>query len=198
MENKMQKLNGKDFINIGIFAAIYMVIVIAIACTVGLIPIGFVLLPIILPILGGIPMILYFTKIKKFGMILIFEVLFGLVMILTGMGYDLLIWGIAVGVIDEVFFKAAKYSSGKMAILCYGILSTCICGNYIHWISASEDWLAQTAVTYGDTYVNTVHGILNTGWGFPVMVVGSFISGIIGGLIGKSVMKKHFEKSGLV
>ena len=30
-------LNGKDFINIGIFTAIYMVIVIAIACTVGLI-----------------------------------------------------------------------------------------------------------------------------------------------------------------
>ena len=46
-------LNGKDFINIGIFTAIYMVIVIAIACTVGLIPIGFILLPVILPIIGG-------------------------------------------------------------------------------------------------------------------------------------------------
>lgn len=85
-------LNGKDFINIGIFTAIYMVIVIAIACTVGLIPIGFILLPIILPIIGGIPMMLYFTKIKKPGMLLIFEILFGIVMILTGMGVDLLIW----------------------------------------------------------------------------------------------------------
>lgn len=45
-------LNGKDFINIGIFTAIYMVIVIAIACTVGLIPVGFILLPVILPIIG--------------------------------------------------------------------------------------------------------------------------------------------------
>ena len=85
-----------------------------------------------------------------------------------------------------------------MAIICYGILSTCICGNYIHWISASENWLSQTAVTYGDTYVNTIHGALTTGWVFPAMVIGGFISGIIGGLIGKSVMKKHFEKSGLV
>ena len=133
MKNKKEKLNGKDFINIGIFTAIYMVIVIAIACTVGLIPIGFILLPIILPIIGGIPMMLYFTKIKKAGMLLIFEILFGLVMILTGMGVDLLIWGIVVGVICELLFKAAKYSSGKMAIICYGILSTCICGNYIHW-----------------------------------------------------------------
>lgn len=54
MQNKKEKLNGKDFINIGIFTAIYMVIVIAIACTVGLIPIGFILLPIILPIIGGV------------------------------------------------------------------------------------------------------------------------------------------------
>ena len=198
MKNKKEKLNGKDFINIGIFTAIYMVIVIAIACTVGLIPIGFILLPIILPIIGGIPMMLYFTKIKKAGMLLIFEILFGLVMILTGMGVDLLIWGIVVGVICELLFKAAKYSSGKMAIICYGILSTCICGNYIHWISSSENWLSQTAVTYGDTYVNTIHGALTTGWVFPAMVIGGFISGIIGGLIGKSVMKKHFEKSGLV
>lgn len=57
MQNKKEKLNGKDFINIGIFTAIYMVIVIVIACTVGLIPIGFILLPIILPIIGGIPML---------------------------------------------------------------------------------------------------------------------------------------------
>ena len=53
--------------------------------------VGFILLPIILPIIGGIPMMLYFTKIKKAGMLLIFEILFGLVMILTGMGVDLLI-----------------------------------------------------------------------------------------------------------
>ena len=87
MKNKDNALNGKDFINIGIFTAIYMVIVIVIACTVGLVPIGFILLPIIIPIIGGIPMMMYFAKVKKFGMILIFEVLFGIVMILTGMGY---------------------------------------------------------------------------------------------------------------
>ena len=58
-------LNGKDFINIGIFTAIYMVIVIAIACTVGLVPIGFILLPVILPVIGGIPMMLYFYQDQK-------------------------------------------------------------------------------------------------------------------------------------
>lgn len=198
MKNKDNALNGKDFINIGIFTAIYMVIVIAIACTVGLVPIGFILLPIIIPIIGGIPMMMYFAKVKKFGMILIFEVLFGIVMILTGMGYDLLIWGIVVGIIGELILKVARYSSGKMAIFCYGVLSTCICGNYIHWISASEEWLTEQTATFGNTYVDTIHGVLTNGWAFPSMIIGGFLSGIIGGLIGRKVMKKHFEKSGLV
>ena len=38
------RLNGKDLINAGIFSAIYVVIIIAVACTLGLIPIGFLLL----------------------------------------------------------------------------------------------------------------------------------------------------------
>ena len=42
-------------------------------------------------------------------MLLIFEILFGLVMILTGMGVDLLIWGIVVGVICELLFEKANF-----------------------------------------------------------------------------------------
>ena len=122
-------LNGKDFINIGIFTAIYMVIVIAIACTVGLIPIGFILLPVILPVIGGIPMMLYFTKIKKPGMLLIFEILFGIVMILTGMGVDLLIWGVVVGIIGEILYRAARYQSANMrfsSMVCFQLASVAI------------------------------------------------------------------------
>lgn len=87
---------------------------------------------------------------------------------------------------------------GKWLFFCYGVLSTCICGNYIHWISASEEWLTEQAATFGNTYVDTIHGVLINGWAFPSMIIGGFLSGIIGGLIGRKVMKKHFEKSGLV
>ena len=65
------RLNGKDLINAGIFSAIYVVIIIAVACTLGLIPIGFLLLTFVVPFVEGIPMMLYFTKIKKFGMLII-------------------------------------------------------------------------------------------------------------------------------
>lgn len=110
-------------------------------------------------------MMLYFTKIKKPGMLLIFEILFGIVMILTGVGFNLLIWGVVVGIIGEILYRAAHYQSANMAIFVYGVLSTCICGNNIQWISASQDWLDMQAATYGDTYVTTIHGFMTTGWG---------------------------------
>lgn len=100
-ELNSNKLNGKDLINAGIFSAIYVVIIMLVACTVGMIPIGFILLTLLVPLLEGIPMMLYFSKIKKVGMIMILQVVIGLAMIITGMGYDLLIWGIVTGIIAE-------------------------------------------------------------------------------------------------
>lgn len=104
-ELNSNKLNGKDLINAGIFSAIYVVIIMLVACTVGMIPIGFILLTLLVPLLEGIPMMLYFAKIKKVGMIMILQVVIGLAMIITGMGYDLLIWGIVTGIIAEIIMK---------------------------------------------------------------------------------------------
>ena len=73
------RLNGKDFINIGIFTAIYFVIVFAVAC-LGFIPIFMVLICGIIPLVAGIPYMLYLTRVKKFGMITIMGLLVGIIM----------------------------------------------------------------------------------------------------------------------
>ena len=90
--NKMKKevnqnrLNGKDLMNVGIFTAINVILGVVVAVAIGLTPIGFMMIPFVAAIIMGIPMMLYFTKIKKFGMILIFELVNGIVLLLTGMG----------------------------------------------------------------------------------------------------------------
>ena len=197
-ELNSNKLNGKDLINAGIFSAIYVVIIMLVACTVGMIPIGFILLTLLVPLLEGIPMMLYFSKIKKVGMIMILQVVIGLAMIITGMGYDLLIWGIVTGIIAEIIMKVTKYKKGIACVLAYAVSCICITGNYVHWIGASDEWLASKAAGYGEVYMNTIAGYFKIWWVFPVMIILCFLGGLIGGLIGRKVMKKHFEKSGLV
>lgn len=43
---------------------------------------------------------------------MILQVVIGLAMIITGMGYDLLIWGIVTGIIAEIIMKVTKYKKG--------------------------------------------------------------------------------------
>ena len=76
--NKMDnnRLNAKDLINVGIYTAICAVICCIVAMT-GIIPIMMVLLVVFVPILTGIPYMLFLTKVKKFGMILILNILMG-------------------------------------------------------------------------------------------------------------------------
>ena len=73
------KLNCRDFINIGIYAAIYFVIVMALAMT-ELIPIFLILLSSMIGIIGGIPFMLFLTKVKKPGMIFIMSLIMGIMM----------------------------------------------------------------------------------------------------------------------
>ena len=67
----MNKLQGKDLINVGIFTAIYFVVMMAIAM-LGFIPIFLPLLIVLVPLIGGIVMMLYYSKVQKFGMVRMF------------------------------------------------------------------------------------------------------------------------------
>ena len=83
-KERNERLNGRDLINIGVYSAIYFVIVMALAMT-GLIPILLILLSSTIAILGGIPFMLFLTKVKKPGMIFIMSTIMGILMFVTGM-----------------------------------------------------------------------------------------------------------------
>ena len=200
MKNKgtSEKLNGKDFMNIGIFTAVNLVISIAVACTLGMIPMGFLLLTVVAPVFIGIPTMLFYTKIKKFGMILIYAVINGIIMVLTGMGAGALLCGVICSFFAELILKAGNYKSKNMCVIAYAVASLATAGNYLQWLHASDAWLQKIAGGYGVEYVSTISGYFGHAWLFPLLILLSFAGGLIGGLLGRAVLKKHFERSGLV
>lgn len=99
MNRKIEKLNGRDMINIGIYAAIYFVIAMALAFT-GLIPIMLILLSTLYGIVGGIPFMLFLTKVKK------------------------------PGILAELIYCSGDYQSMKAAVLTAGFFPMWACGNF--------------------------------------------------------------------
>lgn len=80
----MEKLKGKDLINVGIYSAIYFVIMMIVAM-LGVVPVLYPTLVVFVPLIGGIPFMLFLTKVKKFGMIWIMSILMGILMVVCGM-----------------------------------------------------------------------------------------------------------------
>ena len=101
-------MKGKDLVNIGIFSAIYFVIVFIVAM-MGTIPIFLPMLAVIVPILGGIPFMLFLTRVNKFGMIWIMSVIMGALMLLTGMSWQPLVVSVVTGLLAELVYKSGNY-----------------------------------------------------------------------------------------
>lgn len=195
METQSNKLTGKDLINVGIYSAIYFVIVFLIAM-LGMVPILYPMLVVFCPIIGGIPFMLFLTKVKKPGMIFIMSILMGLLMLVSGMGIYPLIVSVFSGLLSEVIYRKGNYSSAKMAVLTNGTFSLWVWACFLLLFLNRDSYMASRAESVGQEYVDALNK-LTPGWLCPVLLIVCFICGIIGGLLGKKMMHKHFEKAGI-
>ena len=193
MNNKIQ---AKDLISLGLFTVLYFVL----GCCVA-IPIGFV--PIFLPILGalwtlitGIPFMLFAVRVKKFGLVTIMAVLSGLLMGLTGMGYWGILTGAVSGVLGDLIMKSGGYASAKKTILGYGVFSLWMVGTYIPMYFMVEQSWADFAASFGAEYADRVMSVMPT-WSIVLVIASIFVCALLGGLIGKAILKKHFIKAGI-
>ena len=192
----MNKLQGKDLINVGIFTAIYFVVMMAIAM-LGFIPIFLPLLIVLVPLIGGIVMMLYYSKVQKFGMVSLTGLICGILMLLTGMGYWSIITGAVFGVLADLVLKSGDYKSAKKSILGYAVFSLWMVGTYIPMYFMVEDSWASFAASFGEEYADRVMAVMPM-WSIILVIAGIFIFAILGGLLGKALLKKHFAKAGIV
>lgn len=191
----MNKLQGKDLINVGIFTAIYFVVMMAIAM-LGFIPIFLPLLIVLVPLIGGIVMMLYYSKVQKFGMVSLTGLICGILMLLTGMGYWSIITGAVFGVLADLVLKSGDYKSAKKGIISHGVFSMWIIGNYIPIVATRDSYYQQLISGYGQEYADSIMSYISA-YTLPHLLIAGFVCGVIGGVIGQKIFKKHFKRAGI-
>ena len=139
---------------------------------------------------------LFLTKVKKFGMVLIMSVLMGLVMGLMGMGVWSMATGPVAGILSELILKLGDYKSAKKNILGYGVFSMWLIGNYIPIVVTRDNYYSMLISGYGQEYADTLMGYIPD-WSLLPLLAACFISGILGALLGKALLKKHFVRAGI-
>lgn len=195
---KTGKLNAKDFITIGIFTALLFVVEFACGMLGYIHPYVVASYVILIPLIGSIPMMLFYSKIEKFGMLTIMSVLLAIIMFVTGMGYLGAPLIILAGVVADLIARSGGYKDFKKIVISHGVFCLWICANYFPVIITADSY-RESLVEGGFSaeYADNLFKAVNSRT-IIVLLILCFIFGCIGTFIGKAVVKKHFEKAGIV
>ena len=192
------KLKAKDFITVGIFTALLFVVEFACGMLGFIHPYIVASYVVMIPLVGSIPMMLFYTKIEKFGMITIMSVLLAIIMFVMGMGWLGAPLIIAAGVIADLIAKKSNYKSMKAIALSHGVFCLWVCANYFPVIVTSESYRKSLIDGgYSMEYCDNLFRAINSKT-IIFLLIFCFVFGVIGAYVGKSVVKKHFEKAGIV
>lgn len=192
MENK---LNAKNLITVGIFTALYFVLFFATGM-IGYIPVMMLFLPLLCPLVTGIPFMLFLTKVKAFGMVTIMGTILGILMFITGHPWPILVLGFLCGLISDFILKSGNYKGWKTSVIGYAVFSEWVMGAVLALFFMRDSYFAQIRAGYGDTYADALLS-LTPGWVFYVMIILVGVGAVAGAFLGRAVLKKHFKRAGI-
>lgn len=189
------KLSVKDLINVGLFTAIYFVLFFATGM-VGYIPVMMVFLPLLCPLVTGIPFMLFLTKVRTFGMVTIMGTLLATLMFITGHPWPVLVLGVGCGLLGDLILKSGHYVGWKTTVVGYIVFSQWIMGSLIPLFFMRDSYFSTVREGYGDAYTDALMKFTPP-WVFGAMMVLAVIGAIVGAFLGKNVLKKHFKRAGI-
>lgn len=190
------KIDVKDLINIGLFTAVYFIFI-APPGILGIIPIFMLLLPAMIGLVGGIPVMLLITKTQKFGALTICGVVVSLLLAIMGHPWMALILSVPVIVIADMVMAMGQYKSWKLNSIGYIIFSFWPIGNLLPFYFMRNSYLAFIQDKYGTDYEATVEGLFSIGM-IPIILITTIIGAWIGAYISKGILKKHFKRAGII
>ncbi len=131
-------------------------------------------------------------------MLTIMSVLLAIIMFVTGMGWLGAPLIVTAGFIADILAKKGNYKSFKLIALSHGVFCLWICANYFPVIVTASSYRKNMLEGgYSAEYCDNLFRAIN-GKTIGVLVILCFVFGVIGAHLGKAVVKKHFEKAGIV
>lgn len=199
MNQKDSKLKGRDFINLGIFTVIFIILFMAcvfgMSLTVYTQPFGVALGSVVA---GPVYMLLR-TKTPKAGAVTLFGLLFSLVMLLMGSGWPISLSIFAGALIAEMIARSGDYRKYGRETLGYALLMCMTAaGSYIPLLTMKDYYrrVAEGNSIDSAYMINLLEFI--TGPYVILAIAVTFAAAFAGAFIARAIFRKHFIKAGLL
>ena len=194
----MKKLTSKDLINIGIFSAIYIGVLVVISGLV-ITPILQILMMPVIALCTAPIYLLYIAKVGKFGALTITGLLGSLLvgLLVYGNIYCFIV-NFSIFFIAEIIAFIGKYKSKMFNNLSYIVASFWVIGEAgLPWVAGKYFWELSVASGYSKEWADGV-AELATPTVLILMILGTVICGCISIWFSNRMFKKHFNKAGIV
>ena len=192
-KEKTGVLNVRDLVNVGLFSVLIFIATF-LSGMIGFIPVLMPVVPFVYGIVSGPVYMLYFTKIKKAGMLFIQTIVVTLAFVATGHGPWVLLTAVIGGLLGEVVLRNGRYKSVKHARLAFSVQSIYGLGNWLPIYFARDAYIRQMLdMGYGEEYTQKMMSVLPN-WTLPLIVILGMLGAYIGCTIGIRMLKKHFVK----
>ena len=175
----------KDLVNIAIFSVIYFVGLFVIGTPLGFLVVTYLAFPFTVSVVLGIAVLFCLAKTPKPFALFIFAAFPGCLMTLMGHTPVVVIHSLIVAILAELVRKLLGYKTIKGSIVGYAVM-----------FLLKDQYYTLTEKMMGAAYAEQLVSLPI--WIMPMLYVTSFAGGILGGLLGAKVLKKHFVKAGLV
>ena len=185
MSQSKTRLEVRDLVTIGVFGVIYFVCMFAVGM-MGVVPILYLLYPMVFGVVGGPIVLLFMAKVQKPWALVIF-------------GHTLLVPGVALVTIlvAEGIRRIGKYRSLRYNMLAYVVMATILCSSLLQMLVMKERYLQLTEAEMGREYTEALEKLISVrNMGF--VYLGAVLGGTVGAFLGRKLLKKHFEKAGIV
>ena len=195
MSQSKTRLEVRDLVTIGVFGVIYFVCMFAVGM-MGVVPILYLFYPMVFGVVGG-PIVLLFMARYKAWALVIFGMITPIIMFLFG--HTLLVPGVALVtmLVAEGIRRIGKYRSLRYNMLAYVVMATILCSSLLQMLVMKERYLQLTEAEMGREYTEALEKLISVrNMGF--VYLGAMLGGTVGAFLGRKLLKKHFEKAGIV
>lgn len=195
----MKKLEVKDFITIGLFSALYLVVY-ALVITIlgGIAPIIYFYTGSVMTFILGPVFMLFVSRTQKKYSVFIFNMIVLLVLwAMHGGMIAVLAVGIPLAAIAEAFASKGNYKNYKLNTISYVFFSLWAMSMYsLLWLHKEKMLEEMVAYDYGETYISSMERLISPGV-YISIIISIIVMAILGSLLGRRLLKKHFIRAGI-
>ena len=163
----------------------------------GVVPILFLVYPAAYALIGGPIVMLFMAKVNKPFGLLIFGMIAPCIMFLFGHTLVVPLLSLLFCLLAEGIRRMGKYQSGSATMLSYAVFSLWPCNSLLQMLLLKERYMEMVIKEMGGNYGNAIEKLI-TVQNMAIVYVCTFLFGLFGAFLGRKLLKKHFEKAGIV